>query len=75
VASGQAVSIQAILDQLLALSTAKITVEKDPTKMRPSDTPILVGDASKLKNFTGWEPNIPLEQSLKDVLNYWREKA
>lgn len=75
VASGKAVAIQDVLDQLLSLSTAKISVEQDPTKMRPSDTPILVGDASKLKNLTGWEATIPLQQSLKDVLNYWREKA
>lgn len=75
IASGRAVSIQSILDKLLQLSTVTITVEKDPTRLRPSDVPIMVGDASKLKVLTGWEATIPLDQSLSDVLTYWREQV
>lgn len=74
VASGKAVAIQEILDQLLAMSTSKISVEEDPTKLRPSDIPILVGNASKLRAVTGWEPEISLEQSLHDILDWWRAK-
>lgn len=75
VASGHAITIQSILDQLLALSNAEISVASDPARMRPSDTPIIIGDASKLNQLTGWEPTIPLEQSLRDVLVWWRKTA
>jgi GDP-4-dehydro-6-deoxy-D-mannose reductase len=73
VASGKATSIQFVLDELLKLSKVKIKVERDPERMRPSDIPVLVGDANKLKETTGWEPTINLERSLEDILNYWRE--
>jgi GDP-4-dehydro-6-deoxy-D-mannose reductase len=73
VASGTAVSIQSILDWLLSLSTKDITVEQDPGRMRPSDIPCLIGDADKLRQATGWQPNISLEQSLQDILEWWRQ--
>lgn len=72
VASGQAVSIHTILNMLLELSTSEITIEADTDRMRPSDTPVLAGDAGKLNSETGWKPTIPLAQSLADILNYWR---
>lgn len=74
VASGRAVSIQLILDKLLEMSKVKISVEQDEELMRPVEVPVLVGDASKLKKETGnaWEPKITLEQTLADILNYWR---
>ncbi len=75
VASGQVVKIRTVLEQLLRLATVPITVEQDAERMRPSDTPILVGDASKLKAATGWQPEIPLEQTLRDVLDYWRQRV
>lgn len=74
VASGKAVSIQDVLDRLLALSEADVKVEQDPKLMRPSDVPVLVGDAAKLKQATGWQPTISLDTSLKGILDYWREK-
>ena len=74
VASGVPRSIQDILDQLRSLTTVEIGVEPDPERQRPSDTPILVGDASKLKKQTGWMPEIGLGQSLQDILDYWREQ-
>jgi len=75
VASGVAVSIQSILDMLLSLSSVSVTVEQDPDRLRPSDIPVLVGDASKLKRLTGWQTTISLEQSLRDVLDAWRSVA
>lgn len=72
VASGRAVSIQLILDQLLALSAAKIAIEPDPTRLRPDDVTVIVGDASKLRALTGWQPEIALDQSLRDILSWWR---
>lgn len=75
VASGVAVKIKDILDELITISTCTITVEQDPQRVRPSDSPVVVGDASKLKALTGWEPKIPLHQSLQDILDYWRSIA
>ncbi|MBW2989443.1 GDP-mannose 4,6-dehydratase [Candidatus Woesearchaeota archaeon] len=74
ICSGKAYSMQQVLDILLGLSEAKITVEKDPERVRPSDVPILLGDNSKFKEATGWKPEISFEQTLKDLMAYWREK-
>lgn len=74
VASGKPVAISELLKKLLADSKVSITVEQDPEKMRPSDTPVLVGDAGKLRAATGWQPEIPLEKTLEDILNYWRTR-
>lgn len=72
--SGRAWTIREMLDYLLSLSTSKIKIETDPTRLRPSDVPVLLGDYSKFKKATGWEPTIPFEQTLKDLLAYWRER-
>ena len=74
VASGKAVTIGELLDQLLALSETKVEVQVDPERLRPSDVEILLGDFSKFKADTGWEPLIPLEQTLRDTLDFWRQK-
>ena len=74
VGSGQAISIRHILDNLLSLAKTPITLEADPDRMRPSDTPIFVSDSSRLIQATGWQPQIPLEQTLYDILAYWRRK-
>ena len=75
ICSGRAVKIEKVLDLLLKMSKVKVKVEQDPTRMRPSDIPILKGDCSKFKRQTGWRPKIPFEKTLKDLLNYWREKV
>ncbi|MCS6840127.1 MAG: GDP-mannose 4,6-dehydratase [Roseiflexus sp.] len=72
VGSGQAVSVRRILDILLTLSTHDIQIEPDPSRMRPSDVPCVVCDASRFRSDTGWTPRIPLEQTLFDTLEYWR---
>lgn len=72
IGSGAAYKIQAILDRLLALSTVNIAVMVDKTKLRPSDIPEIVCDSTKCKSITGWQPTIPLEETLKDILDYWR---
>src|SRR6202007_2788568 len=73
IASGRGIKIREMLDQLLRLSPAKVTVEVDPERLRPSDVEILIGDSSKFRADTGWEPHIPFEQTLRDLLAYWRE--
>ncbi len=75
VGSGRAHSIQYLLDTLLSYSTVKIEVRQDPARMRPSDVPRRIGDAAKLRQRTGWEPIIPFEQSLLDILNDWRQRV
>ncbi len=72
VGSGQAVGVQRILDILLTFSTHDIQIEPDPSRMRPSDVPRMVCDASRFHADTGWTPRIPLEQTLFDTLEYWR---
>ncbi len=74
IASGVPRPVRAVLDGLLAYSTAPITVEVDPAKLRPSDTPRQQGDATKMMAATGWAPIIPFEQSLKDLLDYERKR-
>jgi len=72
VAGGVAMPIRAVLDGLIALSRVPVTVEQDPARLRPSDTPILAGDATRLREATGWTPRIPFERMLRDLLDYWR---
>lgn len=75
VASGKPVQIQTILNTLLNLTKVNITIEQDPRKVRPVDTSIVVGNADKLKQSTGWQVEISLEKSLRDILNYWRSRT
>ncbi len=75
VGSGTTRTIQEMLDILLSLSTAKVTVVQDPGRLRPSDVKILWADATKFRNQTGWAPQIPFEQTMKDLLNYWRDRV
>ncbi|MBZ0298507.1 MAG: GDP-mannose 4,6-dehydratase, partial [Anaerolineae bacterium] len=68
VASGDTHSIQELLDTLLSLSTRRIEVRIDPTRFLPVDVPVKCGDANRLRRATGWEPAIPFQQTLLDVL-------
>ena len=72
IASGTTYPIKEVLDKLLSITDANITIEEDPARLRPSDVPILLGDYSKFHAATGWEPVIPFDQTLRDILDYWR---
>jgi len=74
ICQGKSWKIQEILDMLLGMTSADIEVKLDKSRLRPSDVPILEGDSSKFRKHTGWKPEIPFEQTLKDVLEYWRER-
>ena len=74
VCAGAAVTIQTMLDLLLAHAKTAIRVEPDPARMRASDVPLSVGKHRRLRAATGWQPHIALEQSLTDLLNWWRAK-
>lgn len=73
VSSGRPVQLKEILDILLSFSKEKIEVKVDQEKVRKVDISILVGDNRKIKKQTNWEPKIPLNQSLRELLEYWRE--
>ena len=73
-ASGKAITIRAMLDKLIALAKVEVKVETDPARLRPSDVEVLIGDYSKFHADTGWEPKIPFDQTLEDLLNYWRQR-
>jgi len=73
IGSGQPRSVQSLLDYLLSLSSVKVGIEPDLTRLRPSDVPTIYGNITKLRTDTGWEPTIPFEESLARVLAYWRE--
>ena len=75
IGSGTARSIRELLDSLLSLSPAKVHVEVDPRRLRPSDVPILLADSSKFAALTNWAPSIPFERTLRDLLDYWRERV
>lgn len=74
ICSGKAYSIREVLNLLIEISGREVRVETDPARLRPSDVPVLVGDNSKFKAATGWEPQIAYEKTLADMLDYWREK-
>jgi len=74
IASGREITIRQLLDKLVELSRTRVEVEIDPDRLRPSDVEVLIGDASKFHADTGWEPSIPLEQTLRDTLDFWRQK-
>ena len=75
ICSEKAVKIKDMLDMLLSMSKKNILIERDEKRMRPSDVNLLVGDCSKFRKATGWKPEIPLEKTLEDLLDYWRQKA
>ena len=72
ICSGRAWSIREVLDHLLSLTEAKVEVREDPARLRPSDVPNLLGDNTKFVKATGWQTTIPFEQTLRDMLDYWR---
>jgi GDP-4-dehydro-6-deoxy-D-mannose reductase len=73
VCTGKTVSIQSILDRLLELSDISIRIERDLKLFREEEPLRICGDHSLLTQRTGWLPQTPLEQTLRDLLNYWRE--
>jgi len=75
IGSGQAYSMQEVLDLLMSLSRSKMEIKVDPARLRPSDVPVLLSDSSKFRTLTGWRPMIPFKQTILDLLNFWREHA
>jgi len=74
VCSGKAVRMRRIVDILVSLSKTKIRVLEESSKFTASDVSYQRGDYSKIRATLGWEPEIPLEKSLSDLLDYWRDR-
>ena len=72
VGSGNAQAIQEILDLIVSMSQVDIQVEVDPNKLRPVDVPIIEADITKINDLTGWQPQIPLKETIRETLDYWR---
>jgi len=75
IASGTCYTIADMLQTLLGFSDVKIEIRTDPERLRPSDVEILLGDYGKFREATGWQPEIPFERTMEDLLNYWRSRT
>ncbi len=75
IGSGVAREVREMLDIFLNMTDAKIDIEVHPARLRPSDPDTLLCDATKFQEITGWQPQIPFEKTLKDLLDYWRERV
>jgi GDP-4-dehydro-6-deoxy-D-mannose reductase len=74
VCSGRGYRMGDLLDTLLSLARVTVRVEIDPARLRPSDNPIVIGSHARLTADTGWRPQIPIERTLSDLLDYWRTR-
>jgi len=72
VCSGHAYSIRDLLEALMRVSQTSIRVEVDSDRLRPSDNPVIAGNRARISTETGWEPRIPIDRTLEDLLDYWR---
>jgi GDP-4-dehydro-6-deoxy-D-mannose reductase len=72
VCSGHAYTLREVLDRLLAGARISIRVEVDPSRYRPNDMPLILGDPRRISEEVGWHPEIPMERTLADLLEYWR---
>lgn len=73
--SGVAPQVRELLDIYLGLARVPLEVRVDPARLRPADEPILLGDHRKLSAATGWQPEVPLAESLRRILDYWRARV
>ena len=72
VCSGRTYTIREILDGLLAQARVQVAVQVTPSRFRPNDTPVLLGDADRIRTEFAWRPQIPMDRTLRDLLDYWR---
>jgi GDP-4-dehydro-6-deoxy-D-mannose reductase len=75
VSSGIAVPVGELLDRLVARARVSVRVRVDPAKFHPNDIPLLVGDPTRIRTELGWTPTISLDDTLEEVLDYWRTQT
>jgi GDP-4-dehydro-6-deoxy-D-mannose reductase len=74
VCSGTGVSVGELSTRLLGLATTELELVVDPELVRDADVAVLIGDHSRLSSVTGWQPQISLDQTLRDVLEHARSQ-
>ena len=74
VCSGRPVPVKHLMDLFIERARVPIRIEQDPARFRLNDTPLLLGDLTKLTADTGWTAKVPLEQTVEDLLGYWRSQ-
>lgn len=74
VCSGIGARLSDLIKQFQAICSTKVTINVDPARVRAGETQQIVGDSGKIRRETGWSPRIPLERTVRDLLDYWREK-
>ena len=74
VCSGTAVPIRRLVELFVAKARVPIEITQDPARFRQNDTPMVLGDRSRVQSDTGWTPQIPLEKTVDDLLSYWRSQ-
>lgn len=72
VCSATAVPVRRLVELMVSKARVTVAIEQDPARFRPNDTRLIVGHHGRLSKDTGWEPEIPLEQTVDDLLDYWR---
>jgi GDP-4-dehydro-6-deoxy-D-mannose reductase len=72
VCSGRAIAIRDLLDMFLSRARVRVQVTIDPARYRPNDLPLVLGDPSRIHSELGWTPQIPIEQTVEELLEYWR---
>ena len=75
VCSGQTIKVGHLLDMMLRRAKVSIRVLVDASRYRPNDSPLVQGDLTRIREELGWTPQIPLEQTIDDLLAYWRERS
>ncbi|MBI3924263.1 MAG: GDP-mannose 4,6-dehydratase [Armatimonadetes bacterium] len=74
VCSGRSWRIADVVETLVSKSRVAIRVEVDPERLRPDDVPVVEGSFERLGRLTGWAPRIPFQQSIEELLDYWRQR-
>ncbi len=74
IGGNRTMSVGEALEKLLSFSKMKMEIKVDPKLIRPSDVTLQIPCIDKFKNETGWKPEIPLEKTLSDILDYWRKE-
>ncbi len=75
VCAGATYKIGDVLQRMVSLSRVPVTIKVDASRYRPSDNPVLLGDRGRIERELGWKPEIPLDRTLADLLDYWRIKS
>ena len=73
--SGSVRRIGDVLDELVSLAAARIRIETDPSRLRAKETPSIRADTSRIRELIGWEPKIPWQKTLADLLGFWRDRV